>query len=489
MASPLSQQEDSAFVEHARGTLTLLRETHEPPVRALAELRARCDRKLIEGEQARALLRFGPDCLHRVDLGADEALAEFDLGEPSAADLEHAGLRSVLFDMAMGCGQALIEDHDPARDLLVPISYGRVVLRGRLPARFYSHARLRADAEEMHDFVLFDVDILDEAGHEIATVEELMFKRMRDVEVLAPEAAPLAPAEEFEDAAVGISGGAFADELHLGIRPEEGLEAVDLLLRWGLQGHVFVSPRPMGAWLEHLASRAGPLRSGAGRLDPATLAELRQVEATTREIPGVADAAVTAHFDRPGQRRLLAHVVWEPDHAGTVSELRRALRKQLSDDLVPQNFLELDALPRTATGDVELEALEDPFGIADDFVAPRTPTEKTLARIWRQVLGIDRVGLHDNFLDIGGHSVLAMRVLVRLAKELEVRLKNSVMVLQTLEQVAAECDRQLGGPEPEAAIETASTQAAPSQRAGFSGRLLGAMRRGLGKRGRTGGAG
>ena len=77
-------------------------------------------------------------------------------------------------------------------------------------------------------------------------------------------------------------------------------------------------------------------------------------------------------------------------------------------------------------------------------MAPRSETEKTIAKTWQEVLGIDRVGLHDNFFDVGGHSLLAMRVIVRTEKKLGVRLNNAIMVLQTLEQVAAECDKRLG---------------------------------------------
>jgi acyl carrier protein len=190
------------------------------------------------------------------------------------------------------------------------------------------------------------------------------------------------------------------------------------------------------------------------------------------------------HFDRPGERRLLAHVVWEPEHIGTVSELRRTLRKYLSDDLVPQNFVELDSLPRTSGGEVDTEALEDPFGVSDDYVAPRTSTQKTVARVWKSALGIDRVGLHDNFFDIGGHSLLAMRVIVRLDKELGVRLNTAIIVLQTLEQIAAECDRRLGKSPSEAGEEEASEKtAAVSGASSLSGRLLRAVKRSVGDRG------
>jgi len=80
----------------------------------------------------------------------------------------------------------------------------------------------------------------------------------------------------------------------------------------------------------------------------------------------------------------------------------------------------------------------------DDFVAPRTPSEEAVAGIWAELLGLDRVGIHDNFLDVGGHSLVGIRVLVRIKQETGVRLEANDLTLQTLEQLAAEIDRQNG---------------------------------------------
>jgi surfactin family lipopeptide synthetase A/lichenysin synthetase A len=70
--------------------------------------------------------------------------------------------------------------------------------------------------------------------------------------------------------------------------------------------------------------------------------------------------------------------------------------------------------------------------------------QKAVAAIWREVLGVERVGLHDNFFDIGGHSLLGVRVISRIEKQLGVRLNQAIMVLQTLEQIAQECERRAG---------------------------------------------
>jgi acyl transferase domain-containing protein len=487
MASPIPEEAGGGFVEHARGTVTALPDEPAPTPRSLTEIRERCSQELLDGNKApkSAHLRFGPrwDCVRRVGFGSGEAFADLELGEAFRGDLTRQALHPALLDMATGCAHALIEGHDPKKHFFVPISYGRVLVRGALPERFHSHLRLRAEAGGVEDFAIFDVDVLDEEGRVLVAIEELVLKRVRQEDTLATEIQPLADATEFAGATVAADGG-LVDDLRTAIRPAEGMEAVSLLLGSGLEGHVFVTPHPLGPWLEHLASRTGAPVPAVERLDPATLAEIRQVEAAVRDAQGVADAVVTVHFDRPGERRLLAHVVWEPEHIGTVSELRRTLRKYLSDDLVPQNFVELDSLPRTSGGEVDTEALEDPFGVSDDYVAPQTSTQKTVARVWKQALGIDRVGLHDNFFDIGGHSLLAMRAIVRLDKELGVRLNTAIMVLQTLEQIAAECDRRLGSSPSEAGEQEASekTAAAPGA-SGLSGRLLRAVKRGVGDRG------
>jgi acyl carrier protein len=141
---------------------------------------------------------------------------------------------------------------------------------------------------------------------------------------------------------------------------------------------------------------------------------------------------------------------------------------------VPQNIVELDALPVDANGAVDRARLHDPFGVADDYVAPRTETEKIIAKTWQEVLGIDRVSLHDNFFDVGGHSLLAMRVIVRTEKKLGVRLNNAIMVLQTLEQVAAECEKRLGASRTPASTPSADDGA----REGLTARLLRAVKRG-----------
>jgi hypothetical protein len=104
-------------------------------------------------------------------------------------------------------------------------------------------------------------------------------------------------------------------------------------------------------------------------------------------------------------------------------------------------------------------------------VAPVTDMQKAIAAIWREVLGIDRVGLHDNFFDIGGHSLLGVRVISRIEKKTGARLNQAIMVLQTLEQIASECERRVGA--------SSSTEGAAEQQPeakGLGRKLFGAMK-------------
>lgn len=156
----------------------------------------------------------------------------------------------------------------------------------------------------------------------------------------------------------------------------------------------------------------------------------------------IAEAAVLGSDDAvEGPSRRVAFVVSQPGRQATVSELRRFLRKALDRSAVPQNFVEMVALPRHADGSINPEELRDPFAATDTFVAPRTPTENAIADIWSELLGLDRVGIHDNFLDSGGHSLVGIRVLSRIHKTTGVRLEANALTLQTLEQIAAEVDR------------------------------------------------
>ena len=156
--------------------------------------------------------------------------------------------------------------------------------------------------------------------------------------------------------------------------------------------------------------------------------ELGEIEAVLAEHPGVTQVAVIAREDQPGNKRLVAYVLLNPEQEATSSELRRFLKEKLPDYMVPAAFVELEELPLTPNGKVDRRALPAPdlsrSGLKECFVAPRTATEEVLAGIWAEVLGIERghVGIYNSFFELGGHSLLATQVASRIRQAFQVEL-------------------------------------------------------------------
>jgi amino acid adenylation domain-containing protein len=155
--------------------------------------------------------------------------------------------------------------------------------------------------------------------------------------------------------------------------------------------------------------------------------ELGEIEAVLEEHSGVLDAAAIVREDQPGQRRLVAYVVASNGTARSASrELRAYLQRRLPEHMVPSAIVALDALPLAPSGKVDHRALPSPepapLERESAFEAPRTKLERAIAAIWAGVLGVDRVGLHDNFFDLGGHSLLATQMAARIHETLGIKL-------------------------------------------------------------------
>ena len=146
--------------------------------------------------------------------------------------------------------------------------------------------------------------------------------------------------------------------------------------------------------------------------------ELSEVEAALLAHPAVKEAAVAAREGVGGQRRLVAYIVAEQTLRPAAEALHRFLQQRLPDYMVPSAFVTLDAMPLTPGGKIDRLALPPPPeispGTPDDYPAPRTSVEESVAQIWCRVLGLARVGLDSNFFMIGGHSLLAATVIHRL---------------------------------------------------------------------------
>ncbi|MDO0928857.1 amino acid adenylation domain-containing protein [Streptomyces sp. TG1A-8] len=150
--------------------------------------------------------------------------------------------------------------------------------------------------------------------------------------------------------------------------------------------------------------------------------ELGEIEAALLTHPHIHTTTVTAREDTPGDKRLTAYLV--TDAPVDTGSLRAHLQRNLPDYMVPTAFVTLDRLPLTPNGKIDTKALPAPDHhrphLDTTYTAPRTDTERTITAIWADVLGVETVGVHDNFFTLGGHSLLATRVTSRLRQRLGV---------------------------------------------------------------------
>ncbi|MGK4003929.1 amino acid adenylation domain-containing protein [Sorangium sp. So ce1036] len=136
-----------------------------------------------------------------------------------------------------------------------------------------------------------------------------------------------------------------------------------------------------------------------------------EIEARLGEQPGVREAVVIVRQDRPEERRLVAYVAAGADVSP--EELRRALKAQVPDYMVPSAFVVLEELPHTPYGKIDRRALPLPAAPSGQAAAPRTEAEAALAGIWAELLGRPAVGVQENFFELGGDSILALQVVSR----------------------------------------------------------------------------
>jgi amino acid adenylation domain-containing protein/non-ribosomal peptide synthase protein (TIGR01720 family) len=187
--------------------------------------------------------------------------------------------------------------------------------------------------------------------------------------------------------------------------------------------------------------------------------ELGEVEAALSAVEWVRECVVAAREDEAGHKRLVAYVVSENEAPATtastpaalVSELRERLLKSLPEYMVPSSIIFLERLPLTANGKIDRRSLPAPdsSGVSrrPGYAPPRTEAEATLARIWGEVLGLERVGVRDNFFDLGGDSILSIQIVSRAsAAGLRVTAKE-LFRHQTVEGLARAVGRGEAGEE------------------------------------------
>ena len=340
--------------EHARATLV------EPPspstgattaLLPISRIAKRCAGPPQTSEaglrpQQQRHLHFGPrwNALRSLQLGATEAIAWCELPTAFAADLEVWLAHPALVDLALHAGLPLVTGDSATSDLFVPLTIGAIRFLRSVPARFYSHARLKGQGHALSEVVSFDVTIADESGQVLVEVDELVLRRL-DARTRA--------AWTTTSPAVARQGGrlSLATLVQQGIRPSEGAD---------------VFYRALGA--------AAPACVVASPLDLSTLvAAERPAEASRPATPVV-------------------------------------------------------SAPATAAG-------------------PRDDYERALCGLWSELLGVPNVGIHDNFFDLGGHSLIAVRLFSRIRKLYSVSFGLAVLFeAPTVAACAALLRKELGTP-------------------------------------------
>ena len=152
--------------------------------------------------------------------------------------------------------------------------------------------------------------------------------------------------------------------------------------------------------------------------------ELGEIEALLNGLSQIQQAVVIAREDVPGNKRLVAYIV-ASDESLSTKELREFTKQKLPEYMIPSAFVALDSFPLTPNGKIDRKALPAPEGISpeQEYVAPKTEVEQHLAQIWQDVLQIEKVGIYDNFFEMGGNSLLLVKVISKLQKLLKMELQ------------------------------------------------------------------
>jgi hypothetical protein len=176
--------------------------------------------------------------------------------------------------------------------------------------------------------------------------------------------------------------------------------------------------------------------------------ELGEIEAQLKQQPGIKDAVVADKKAPNGQTVLVAYLLSSDQHSELNAQaLRSALKQQLPDYMVPAAYLSIDQVPLTPNGKIDRKSLPAPEGDAfgsQEYLAPEGETEIALARIWAEVLKLDKVSRQENFFEAGGHSLLATKLIARAKTTFAIDLAlTTIFEYPVLEEFAAYIDSLL----------------------------------------------
>jgi amino acid adenylation domain-containing protein len=177
--------------------------------------------------------------------------------------------------------------------------------------------------------------------------------------------------------------------------------------------------------------------------------ELGEIEAALLACDGIREAAVLAREDTPGDKRLVAYVTGTGGQLHAAA-LRERLARRLPDYMLPSAYMILEAMPLNANGKLDRRALPPPAALSAairDYEAPQGETEAALARLWEELLGVERIGRGDHFFELGGHSLLAVEMVGRAQKSLQRHIDlKELFVAPVLQDFAAAISMLEGRP-------------------------------------------
>ena len=207
--------------------------------------------------------------------------------------------------------------------------------------------------------------------------------------------------------------------------------------------------------------------------------ELGEIENGLSAHADIAQNVVIVREDTVGDARLVAYCITKPGQSLDVSQLKDHLRGSLPYYMIPQNFVELESFPQTNNGKIDYKALPAPRPEAASAQTaevskqaerlPQTPAEKYLAGVWEEILEIDDIELNDNFFDVGGHSLLVMRVIAAVKEKTGTKLGPQDFLMGTLEQLADRLSDSFGQTDATATAQTPSEPQAESIAAATEG--------------------
>lgn len=177
--------------------------------------------------------------------------------------------------------------------------------------------------------------------------------------------------------------------------------------------------------------------------------ELGEIETILSQLDNISQAVVNVHEISAGDQRLIAYLVTDEGNTIDIKIIRESLGEQIPDYMIPQHFVTVDHIPLTPAGKVDRKALlwsfnSVPSSKKELYVPPSTETEKILLDFWQVILGLDFIGIHDNFFDVGGHSLLAVKLFSKIKKRFNVELPLATLFRSTtVHELASRIDAEM----------------------------------------------